>query len=102
MNILFLALVLLNLLSLWVDSGNNRRIILLSLSLYGHFMYMQQLFFSLPHNGDTVPDLCKRLTNWNVIYLTSNIIIKSMYKLSLCNCDTNTFFYVFQPSFLLL
>lgn len=68
MNILFLALVLLNLLSLWVDSGNNRRIILLSLSLYGHFMYMQQLFFSLPHNGDTVPDLCKRLSNWNVIF----------------------------------
>lgn len=56
----FAALVLLNLISLWVDSMNNQRIILLSLSLLGHFMYMQHLFWALPHNGDTLPDLCKK------------------------------------------
>lgn len=56
---IFLALLLLNLITLWVDSENNRRIILLSLSLCLHFLYLQQLFWCLPHNGDTVPDICK-------------------------------------------
>ncbi|XP_055295202.1 neuronal acetylcholine receptor subunit non-alpha-3-like [Sitodiplosis mosellana] len=51
------ALVLLNLITLWVDSEHNHRFILLALSLLSHFLYMQHLFWIVPHNGDTVPDI---------------------------------------------
>lgn len=79
----FLALIMLNLLSLWVDSGNNRRIILLSLSLYGHFMYMQQLFFVLPHNGDTAPDLCKTIAFIWIMFSDLLLILYILYMLLL-------------------
>lgn len=62
--LVFIALASLNLISLWVDSGSNRRIILLSLSLYGHFIYIQQLYWALPHNGDTIPDIGKSEKNF--------------------------------------
>ncbi|XP_031638011.1 neuronal acetylcholine receptor subunit beta-3-like [Contarinia nasturtii] len=51
------SLMLLNLLSLWVDTENYQRIILLALSVSGHWIYMQHLYSVIPHNGDTVPDL---------------------------------------------
>lgn len=65
----YTALVLLNLISLWVDSETNRRIIFLSLSLYGHFIYMQHLYWTVPFNGDSVPDIGKRHSNQSP-YLT--------------------------------
>lgn len=58
-----IALVTLNLISLWVDSGANSRIILLSLSLYGHFTYMELINWSVPYNGDSVPDIGKGHSN---------------------------------------
>lgn len=54
-----LALVLLNLLSLWIDTENNARIGLLALSLYGHFSYIQQISWYVPSNGDSLPDISK-------------------------------------------
>lgn len=57
-----LALLLLNLITLWVDSEHSRRIILLSLSLCLHFLYIQHLFWILPKNGDTIPDICKGIS----------------------------------------
>lgn len=60
MFVYFAVLVVLNLISLWVDSENNRRFTLLSLSLFGHFMFLQQLYWTLPHNGDTLPDIRKQ------------------------------------------
>lgn len=64
-----LAFVLLNLISLWVDSENNRRITLLALSFLGHLLYMQHLFWVMPHNGDTVPDLCKGFGKIHSIFI---------------------------------
>lgn len=70
-----IALVSLNLISLWVDSETNRRIILLSLSLYGHFIYMQHLYWTVPYNGDSVPDIGKRHLNQSIKCIQIIIII---------------------------
>lgn len=62
---LFSALVAINLITLWVDSRHNRRILLLSLNMVLHFFAVQHMFWALPHNGDTIPDICKCPTHKN-------------------------------------
>lgn len=59
---LFTALVAINLITLWVDSRHNRRILLLSLNMILHFFAIHHMFWALPHNGDTIPDICKNRT----------------------------------------
>lgn len=54
-----LALAAINLLSLWVDPDNNTRMILLAISLYGHFEYVRELVWYVPSNGDVIPDICE-------------------------------------------
>lgn len=85
-------MVLLNLISLWVDSVNNQRIILLSLSLLGHFLYMVNLFWALPFNGDILPDLCKNLISMYFYQqkLLSNIVNNSNVISSIFVCSMLT------------
>lgn len=90
-----LALVLLNLISLWVDSTNNRRIILLSLSLLGHFIYMKNLFWVVPNNGDTIPDICKENSHENriihMVAVNKLLVISIIVFFCIKRCQTNRY-----------
>lgn len=52
-------MVAINLITLWVDSRHDRRILLLSLNMVLHFFAIHHMFWALPHNGDTTPDIRK-------------------------------------------
>lgn len=52
---LIAVLVLINLVTLWLSPACLERLALVGLNVYFHFLYLQQLAWYLPKNGDLVP-----------------------------------------------
>lgn len=53
------VIILINLLVLFIDPDLSERVSLLGFNAVTHFMFLQQLYWAIPHNGDSVPNVCK-------------------------------------------
>lgn len=56
-------MLLLNLISLWLDPSCTERIILTGVNIFSHLTFMQQLSWYVPHNRDVLPSISKLLFN---------------------------------------
>jgi hypothetical protein len=50
-----LVLIIVNLSLSWLSIDGYERFILVGLNLFSHYIYLEELFFFVPYNGDTVP-----------------------------------------------
>lgn len=54
-----IIMILINLIVLFIDPDQSERILLSGFNAITHFLFLQQLYWALPRNGDTVPNVCK-------------------------------------------
>lgn len=66
--------MVINLTALWLSPDCSQRLILYCMSLFSHFMYMQQLTWLVPSNGDTCPELGKYFVYIVIVYKRRNYI----------------------------
>lgn len=64
---------MLNLSLFFLDGVSYERIILCGFNLFGHYLFMEQLYWIMPYNGEEAPDVGTKLK----LSLTSEIIISS-------------------------
>uniref|UniRef100_A0A182QQ93 Neurotransmitter-gated ion-channel ligand-binding domain-containing protein n=1 Tax=Anopheles farauti TaxID=69004 RepID=A0A182QQ93_9DIPT len=74
-----LILALLNVYIVWLRSSSFERKVMLGLSIFTHFSYLKQLEWTLPYNGDTLP-------NCMIFLLCSAVIGVALLILTLLNC----------------
>lgn len=75
-------LIIMNLMSLVMDGS--QRLIIICLNIICHVLYIQHLAWSLPHNGDTVPDVLVFFRNSLAIcalVLVESRIVQALLKL---------------------
>ena len=68
-------MIMMNLISLWIDAENMQRLIILAVSMYAHLMFMLQQTWVVPENGDVCPDLGKI---FKLIFISTNRKLKDI------------------------
>ena len=53
------VMILINLIVLFIDPNLSERVCLSGFNAITHFLFLQQLYWAIPHNGDSVPNVCK-------------------------------------------
>jgi len=83
-----IVFILFNLISLWIDSENIQRSIVLIISMYAHLYFLQQLSWLIPHNGDDCPNIVLFFRDSLVItgILILNIVL--VRGITLCSVQT--------------
>lgn len=58
-------MMLINLVSIWINIDSNHRIYLLVFNTYLHYTLLEVVFWYIPYNGEIVPDISKLINNKN-------------------------------------
>ncbi|GAB0094325.1 Neurotransmitter-gated ion-channel ligand-binding domain [Sergentomyia squamirostris] len=82
-----LVMVLINIISLLMSPRGNERWILIAVSFIGHIMFLQQLSWTVPKNGATIPSILifyRDSTSIIAIMILNTVIVKLLLDLQ---CD---------------
>lgn len=96
MEVLFLFpaffLIVINLIVLVINTKNTNRLLLLSLNIMSHILFLQQLSWYIPNNGDTVPNVL--LFFRDSMMLTCLVLVESVIVQGLENCQLGVPFWI--------
>lgn len=73
-NLYSIVMMLLNLVSLWINLDCYHRLSLQIFNLYLHYTFMNQFFWYIPFNGSTVPNICEFIYQKIIILLHKQLL----------------------------